>query len=52
LLSDSLCCYHEGRRHLGLDKETPGRRVRSMNRGRVVSLLRLGGLPHRYERAG
>lgn len=49
LLSDYVRYYHEDRTHLGLDKETPGKRVRSMNRGRVASLPRLGGLHHRYE---
>jgi putative transposase len=51
LLSDYVRYYHEDRTHLGLDKETSGKRVRSMNRGRVVSLPRLGGLHHRYKRA-
>jgi transposase InsO family protein len=51
LLADYLRYYHEDRTHLGLDKETPGKRVRSMNRGRAVSLPRLGGLHHRYDRA-
>jgi transposase InsO family protein len=51
LLPDYVRYYHEDRTHLSLDKETPGKRVRSMNRGRVVSLPRLRGLHHRYERA-
>ena len=51
LLSDYVRYYHEDRTHLGLDKETPGKRVRSMNHGRTLSLPRLGGLHHRYERA-
>jgi hypothetical protein len=34
-----------------LSKETPGGRVRSAARGRVVSHARLGGLHHRYDRA-
>ena len=51
LLSDYVRYYHEDRTHLGLNKETPGERVRSICRGRVLSLPRLGGLHHRYERA-
>src|SRR5271157_1089061 len=50
LLSEYVCCCHEDRTHLGLDKETPGKRVRSMNHGRVFSLPSLGGMHHRYER--
>jgi transposase InsO family protein len=51
LLSDYVRYYHEDRTHLGLDKETPGKRVRSICRGRVLSIPRLGGLHRRYERA-
>jgi len=51
LLSDYVRYYHEDRTHLGLNKETPEERVRSICRGRVLSLPRLGGLHHRYERA-
>jgi putative transposase len=51
LLSDYGRYYHENRTHLGLNKETPGERVRSICRLRVLSLPRLGGLHHRYERA-
>jgi len=51
LLSEYVRYYHEDRTHLGLDKETPGKRVRSMSHGRILSLPRLGGLHHRYERA-
>jgi len=43
--------YHEDRTHLGLRKETPAGRVRSTDRGTVVSQARLGGLHHRYDRA-
>jgi len=38
--------YHDDRTHLGLNKETPGGRVRSAARGRVVSHALLGGLHH------
>ena len=51
LLSDYLCYYHDDRTHLGLDKQTPGRRALSVGSGRVISLRRVGGLHHRYDRA-
>jgi putative transposase len=51
LLSDYVRYYQEDRTHLGLRKETPAGRVRSTDRGTVVSLTRLGGLHHRYDRA-
>ena len=51
LLSEYVRYYHEDRTHLGLRKETPAGRVRSTDRGTVVSQARLGGLHHRYDRA-
>jgi len=51
LLSEYVRYYHEDRTHLGLAKETPGKRAHSINLGRVIALPRLGGLHHRYERA-
>ena len=51
LLSEYIRYYHDDRTHLGLNKETPGGRVRSAVRGRVVSHARLGGLHHRYDSA-
>jgi hypothetical protein len=51
LLSDYISYYHDDRTHLGLNKQTPGRRVRCMEGDPVVSHLRLGGLHHRYDRA-
>ena len=51
LLSEYIRYYHDDRTHLGLNKETPGGRVRSAARGPVVSHARLGGLHHRYDRA-
>lgn len=51
LLADYVRYYHNDRTHLGLRKQTPGGRVRSAGRGRIVSYPRLGGLHHRYERA-
>jgi transposase InsO family protein len=37
LLSEYVGYYHEDRTHLGLERETPGRRIRSMRRGRALS---------------
>lgn len=51
LLSEYIRYYHDDRTHLGLNKETPGGRVRSAVRARVVSRARLGGLHHRYDSA-
>jgi putative transposase len=51
LLSDYVGYYHQDRTHLGLEKQTPTIRVRSRNRGTVVSRPRLGGVHHRYDRA-
>jgi putative transposase len=51
LLSDYIRYYHEDRTHLGLAKETPGGRLRSVSTGQVVGRARLGGLHHRYDRA-
>jgi putative transposase len=51
LLSDYVHYSHEDRIHLGLDKETPDGRVRSVSNGQVIGRARLGGLHHRYDRA-
>ncbi|HET9399620.1 MAG TPA: hypothetical protein VFO34_01605 [Candidatus Acidoferrales bacterium] len=51
LLSEYVCYYHDDRTRLGLAKQTPNQRTTSTNRGRVISLPRLGALHHRYERA-
>jgi len=51
LLAEYVRYYQEDRTHLGLGKETPAARTRSASCGRVLSLPRLGGLHHRYERA-
>jgi len=51
LLTEYVRYYHEDRTHLGLGKGTPAGRTPSPNSGRIVSLNRLGGLHHRYERA-
>lgn len=51
LLTDYVRYYHEDRTHLGLEKQTPGDRIRSAAAGPVVCQKRLGGLHHRYDRA-
>jgi hypothetical protein len=51
LLSEYVRYHHEDRTHLGLEKETPDGRIRSVAPGRVLSQVRLGGLHHRYDRA-
>ena len=51
LFSDYVRYYHDDRTHLGLAKQTPAGRARSMSRGTVVSRRRLSGLHHRYDRA-
>jgi putative transposase len=51
LLADYVRYYQEDRTHLGLNKGPPACRVRSPDRGAVVSQARLGGLHHRYDRA-
>jgi transposase InsO family protein len=50
LLSEYIRYYHEDRTHLGLGKDTPNRRPRSVSSARVISHERLGGLHHRYDR--
>jgi putative transposase len=53
ILSEYVRYYHDDRTHLGLQKETPGRRKTAVRIGdhRVVSMPRLGGLHHRYDLA-
>lgn len=51
LLIEYVHYYHEDRTHLGLGKQTPANRRRSPSRGRVITMPRLGGLHHRYDRA-
>ena len=46
-----ICCFHEDRTHLGLDKDTPDKRAmtpRPSPGAGVVALPRVGGLHHRY----
>jgi len=50
LLSEYVRYYHEDRTHLGLAKQAPAGRARSIASGHVMSHARLGGLHHRYER--
>jgi putative transposase len=51
LLSDYVSYYHDDRTHLGLGKQTPDARARSVGSGQTISRRRLGGLHHRYDRA-
>jgi putative transposase len=51
LLKEYVRYYHEDRTHLGLGKDTPSGRIPASapaNGHKVISLLRLGGLHHRY----
>src|ERR1022692_141081 len=51
LLSQYVSYYHDDRTHLGLDKQTPAGRARSLENGTVICQRRVGGLHHRYDRA-
>ena len=51
LLSAYGSYYHEDRTHLGLKKQTPAGRARSLGNRQVICQKRLGGLHHRYDRA-
>ena len=43
--------YHDSRTHLSLDKDAPeSRPVQTADAGPIISIPRLGGLHHRYER--
>jgi transposase InsO family protein len=50
LLNEYVRYYHEDRTHLGLNKDTPGRRPPESAPviGKIISQPRLGGLHHRY----
>ena len=51
ILTSYLDYYHGSRTHLSLGKDTPdGRPVQPAGSGKIVALLQLGGLHHRYER--
>src|SRR5664280_2664635 len=49
LLSEYVSYYHDDRTHLGLDKQTPAGRARSLEKGTVICQQRVGGLHHRYD---
>ena len=54
LMTEYVRYYHDDRTHLGLDKQTPADRravEQTSAAGKVISMPRLGGLHHRYERA-
>jgi transposase InsO family protein len=54
LMSEYVRYYNEDRTHLGLAKATPARRsavATDNSNSKVVSIPRLGGLHHRYDRA-
>jgi hypothetical protein len=48
-LSQYVSYYHHDRTHLGLDKQTPAGRARSLEKGTVICQQRVGGLHHRYD---
>ena len=51
ILGSYLDYYHGSRTHLSLGKDRPdGRPVQPAGSGTVVSLPKVGGLHHRYER--
>jgi hypothetical protein len=53
LMSEYERYYDDDRTHLALEKETPAGREAEVHHGagcRVISMPRLGGLHHRYER--
>ena len=51
ILGSYLDYYHGSRTHLSLGKDTPdGRSVQPERSGKAVSLPKVGGLHHRYER--
>jgi putative transposase len=53
LMKEYVRYYHDDRTHLGLEKETPAGRERAEGAtvgAKVVSISRLGGLHHRYDR--
>ena len=52
ILSSYLEYYHEDRAHPSLDRNAPfPREIELPERGRVISIARVGGLHHRYRRA-
>ena len=51
LLIDYIHYYEEDHTHLGLEKDTPTGRIRSLASGQITVRARLGSLHHRYDRA-
>ena len=52
ILRSYVAYYHEDRTHLSLDRNSPfPREIDLTERGRVISIPRVGGLHHRYRRA-
>jgi putative transposase len=54
LMSEYVRYYHDDRTHLALEKGTPAGREAAKSGDaacRVISMPRLGGLHHRYDRA-
>jgi putative transposase len=51
LLSSYVDYYHEDRTHCGLQKQTPAKRARCTQPGKLIAWPRVGGLHHRYQRA-
>jgi putative transposase len=51
LLFDYIHYSEEDRTHLGLEKDTPTGRIRSLASGHITVRARLGSLHHRYDRA-
>ena len=53
LMNEYVRYYHDDRTHLGLAKETPASRIiaTTPTSANVISMLRLGGLHHRYDLA-
>ncbi len=52
LLASYVGYYHQDRTHCGLEKGTPELRTRSVGSGNIIAWPRVGGIHHRYERAG
>jgi putative transposase len=52
LIASYVDYYHEDRTHCGLQKQTPVKRTRCAGQGQKMSLPRVGGLHHRYDRVG
>ena len=52
ILEAYFAYYHESRAHLSLERNAPvPRRVEHLSEGKVIAILQVGGLHHRYTRA-